>query len=170
MLRESAHQPGRLDRLPPRRRPAAPFLALGLVYGMADITLPITAFAGISERDAGVDAGLINTSQQARAALGLAVVATIADGGVAVRLAAAGLTPPCSGMPRRGPTIVPSRSCPDLLALLVTPRGTSLRTLPDPQGRTRQAAPAAARNLRKEPTWQLSGCTATPSTRPTWRS
>ena len=124
MLRESAHQPGRLDRqrLPPRRRPAAPFLALGLVRGMADMTLPITAFAGISERDAGVDAGLINTSQQAGAALRPAMVATIADGGVAVRLAAAGLTPPCSGMPRRGPTIVPSRSCPDLLALLVTPR------------------------------------------------
>jgi hypothetical protein len=73
---------------------------------MADVPLQMAALAGISERDAGVGAGLISSSQQAGAALGLAVVAAIADDGVAAGLVTAGPTPPGSGTPRRGP---PSR-------------------------------------------------------------
>ena len=110
MLREPAHQPGRLD----------PDAAASLHWPGSASGTPAWV------------PGSSNTSQQASAALELAVVAAIADDGVAAGLAAAGADPPCNGTPRRGPTIVPSRSCPDLLALLVTPRDTSLGTLPEP--------------------------------------
>jgi EmrB/QacA subfamily drug resistance transporter len=70
-----------------------PFLAVGLGCGMCYVTLQIAAFVGISDEQAGVGAGLINTSQQAGGALGLAIVATIAYSGLAARLAAAGGDP-----------------------------------------------------------------------------
>jgi hypothetical protein len=57
---------------------------------MCYVMLQIAAFAGISDEEAGVGAGLINTSQETGAALGLAVVATIAYNGLASKLAAAG--------------------------------------------------------------------------------
>lgn len=69
------------------------FLALGLGCGMCFVTLQIAAFVGISEEEAGLGAGLINTSQEAGGALGLAIVATIAYSGFAGKLAAAGGDP-----------------------------------------------------------------------------
>jgi hypothetical protein len=49
--------------------------------------LQIAAFTGISDEEAGVGAGLINTSQEAGGALGLAVIATIAYSGIGTELA-----------------------------------------------------------------------------------
>jgi EmrB/QacA subfamily drug resistance transporter len=69
------------------------FIALGTGCGMCFVTLQIAAFVGISEQEAGLGAGLINTSQEAGGALGLAVVATIAYNGIATELAAAGSDP-----------------------------------------------------------------------------
>lgn len=69
------------------------FVALGLGCGMCFVTLQIAAFVGIGEEEAGVGAGLINTSQEAGSALGLAVVATVAYDGITEELAAAGGNP-----------------------------------------------------------------------------
>ncbi|WP_254405275.1 MFS transporter [Streptomyces sp. AC627_RSS907] len=66
----------------------APFILLGLGCGMVFVTLQIAAFVGVSDEDAGVGAGLINTSQEAGGALGLAVVATIAYSGMSTEMAA----------------------------------------------------------------------------------
>ncbi len=71
----------------------APFILLGLGCGMVFVTLQIAAFVGVSDKEAGVGAGLINTSQEAGGALGLAVVATIAYSGMGAELAAAGSDP-----------------------------------------------------------------------------
>jgi EmrB/QacA subfamily drug resistance transporter len=71
----------------------APFLLVGLGSGMVFVTLQVAAFAGIAPEQAGVGAGLINTSQEAGGALGLAVAATIAYTGLAARLASAGGNP-----------------------------------------------------------------------------
>jgi predicted MFS family arabinose efflux permease len=70
-----------------------PFLVLGLGCGMVYVTLQIAAFVGISDHEAGVGAGLINTSQEAGGALGLAVIATIAYSGIGAALAVAGGDP-----------------------------------------------------------------------------
>jgi EmrB/QacA subfamily drug resistance transporter len=69
------------------------FLALGLGCGMCYVTLQIAAFVGIDEAEAGLGAGLINTSQEAGSALGLAVIATIAYSGFEDKLSAAGDNP-----------------------------------------------------------------------------
>jgi MFS family permease len=50
------------------------FLILGLGCGACYVTLQIAAFVGVSEEEMGLGAGLINTSQEAGGALGLAVV------------------------------------------------------------------------------------------------
>jgi MFS family permease len=57
------------------------FVALGIGCGMGYVTLQIAAFDGVHTDEAGVGAGLINTSQEAGGALGLAVIATIAYSG-----------------------------------------------------------------------------------------
>jgi predicted MFS family arabinose efflux permease len=67
-----------------------PFVLLGVGCGMVYVTLQIAAFAGIGDAEAGLGAGLINTSQEAGGALGLAVVATIAYSGLSSKLATAG--------------------------------------------------------------------------------
>jgi EmrB/QacA subfamily drug resistance transporter len=54
------------------------FLVGGLGIGMAFVPLQVAAFGGVGERDHGLAAGLINTSQEAGGALGVAVAATIA--------------------------------------------------------------------------------------------
>ncbi len=54
------------------------FLIAGLGLGMSFVPLQIAAFAGIEKSHSGVAAGLINTSQEAGGALGVAVAATIA--------------------------------------------------------------------------------------------
>lgn len=69
------------------------FLALGLGCGLCYVTLQIAAFVGVNEEEAGLGAGLINTSQEAGGALGLAVVATVAYSGIATKVAAAGGDP-----------------------------------------------------------------------------
>jgi EmrB/QacA subfamily drug resistance transporter len=69
------------------------FILLGLGCGMVFVTLQIAAFVGVGDKDAGVGAGLINTSQEAGGAIGLAVIATIAYNGMASELAATGGDP-----------------------------------------------------------------------------
>ncbi|MFK8910576.1 MFS transporter [Streptomyces sp. YS-3] len=66
------------------------FILLGLGCGMVFVTLQIAAFVGIPDEEAGVGAGLINTSQEAGGALGLAVIATIAYNGLEDKLAKTG--------------------------------------------------------------------------------
>ncbi|HEX9967219.1 MAG TPA: MFS transporter [Solirubrobacterales bacterium] len=53
------------------------FAAAGL--GFAFVTTTIAAVSGVEEREAGLASGLINTSQQVGGALGLAVLATVAN-------------------------------------------------------------------------------------------
>lgn len=69
------------------------FLLLGVGCGLVFVTLQIAAFVGIGEAEAGVGAGLYNTSQETGAALGLAVVSTIAYDGMTSELAATGGDP-----------------------------------------------------------------------------
>jgi EmrB/QacA subfamily drug resistance transporter len=64
-----------------------PFILLGLGSGIVYVTLQIAAFVGIGDEEAGVGAGLYNTSQEAGAALGLAVVSTIAYNNINTKLA-----------------------------------------------------------------------------------
>ncbi len=56
-----------------------PSLLAGIGLGASFVPVTIAAVTGITERDAGLASGLINTSQQVGGALGLAVLATIAD-------------------------------------------------------------------------------------------
>ncbi|MEO3764445.1 MFS transporter [Streptomyces sp. B5E4] len=70
-----------------------PFILLGLGCGMVFVTLQIAAFVGVSNKEAGVGAGLINTSQEAGGALGLAIIATIAYSGIDSEMAATGGDP-----------------------------------------------------------------------------
>jgi len=51
--------------------------AIGL--GLAFVSITIAAVAGVDERESGLASGLINTSQQVGGALGLAILATIAN-------------------------------------------------------------------------------------------
>jgi Na+/melibiose symporter-like transporter len=68
--------------------PASLLAALGL--GFAFVPMTIAAVSGVSGRDAGLASGLINTSQQVGGALGLAVLATIANSRTDDVLASAG--------------------------------------------------------------------------------
>jgi len=54
------------------------FLIGGLGFGMAFVPIQVAAFSGVREEDAGMAAGLINTSQEAGGALGVAIAASIA--------------------------------------------------------------------------------------------
>nr|BFE73908.1 hypothetical protein GCM10020092_072090 [Actinoplanes digitatis] len=55
-----------------------PFLVVGLGLGLSFVPVQVIAFAGVSKSESGLAAGLINTSQEAGGALGVAVAATIA--------------------------------------------------------------------------------------------
>ena len=57
---------------------AGPFFVAGAGTAFAFIPVSIGALAGISERDAGIASGLINTSQQLGGAMGVAVASTVA--------------------------------------------------------------------------------------------
>ncbi len=61
--------------------------AIGL--GLAFVSITIAAVAGVEERESGLASGLINTSQQVGGALGLAILATIANSVSDDKLAAA---------------------------------------------------------------------------------
>ncbi|MFE1291400.1 MFS transporter [Streptomyces sp. NPDC058751] len=69
------------------------FMIFGLGMGFSFVPLQIAAQIGISEKQAGVAAGLINTSQELGGALGLAVAATIALHDLPQKIAAAGGNP-----------------------------------------------------------------------------
>jgi EmrB/QacA subfamily drug resistance transporter len=56
-----------------------PSLLAAVGLGFAFVPVTIAAVAGVPEREAGLASGLINTSQQVGGALGLAVLATIAN-------------------------------------------------------------------------------------------
>ena len=53
------------------------FLVSGFGLGLAFVPIQVAAFGGVREEDSGLAAGLINTSQEAGGALGVAVAATI---------------------------------------------------------------------------------------------
>jgi fucose permease len=53
------------------------FLISGLGLGMAIVPIQVAAFGGVRKEDSGLAAGLINTSQEAGGALGVAIAATI---------------------------------------------------------------------------------------------
>jgi EmrB/QacA subfamily drug resistance transporter len=57
--------------------PASLLAAVGLGFSFVPVT--IAAVAGVAERESGLASGLINTSQQVGGALGLAILATIAN-------------------------------------------------------------------------------------------
>lgn len=61
--------------------------AIGL--GLAFVPITIAAVAGVGEHESGLASGLINTSQQVGGALGLAILATIANSATDDRLATA---------------------------------------------------------------------------------
>jgi MFS family permease len=56
-----------------------PSLLAAVGLGLAFVPQTIAAVSGVAEREAGLASGLINTSQQVGGALGLAVLATIAN-------------------------------------------------------------------------------------------
>jgi EmrB/QacA subfamily drug resistance transporter len=54
------------------------FVAYGIGIPFAFIPVTVAALAGVSEREAGLGSGLINTSQQIGGAIGVAIVSTVA--------------------------------------------------------------------------------------------
>ncbi|MDT3397077.1 MFS transporter [Streptomyces sp. B1866] len=69
------------------------YLIFGLGMGFSFVPLQIAAQAGVPDRQAGLAAGLINTSQELGGALGLAVAATIALHNLPEKMTAAGGDP-----------------------------------------------------------------------------
>ena len=71
---------------------AGPFVIVGIGTAFAFIPVSIAALAGVAEHQAGLASGLINTSQQVGGALGLAILATVANSHTQSLLHAGGLT------------------------------------------------------------------------------
>lgn len=55
------------------------FLLLGLGFGISFVAITVAATSGVPDEEAGLASGLINTSQQVGAAMGLAVLAVVAS-------------------------------------------------------------------------------------------
>jgi predicted MFS family arabinose efflux permease len=70
-----------------------PSLLAAVGLGFSFVTTTIAAVSGVEERESGLASGLINTSQQVGGALGLAVLATIANSRTDDLLASAGEGP-----------------------------------------------------------------------------
>jgi EmrB/QacA subfamily drug resistance transporter len=127
-----------------------PFVLLGLGCGMVFVTLQIAAFVGIAEAEAGLGAGLINTSQEAGGALGLAVITTLAYQGLAGELAAAGGDPLLirDAQAAANHDAFLAAACFGLAALVIAvvlmPRGRAAITSP-PAGPAAPAEPGLAR-------------------------
>jgi MFS family permease len=68
--------------------PASLLAAFGL--GLAFVPMTVAAVSGVSGQEAGLASGLINTSQQVGGALGLAILATVANSRTDDVMAAAG--------------------------------------------------------------------------------
>ena len=68
-----------IDGVLPRATSLAPMVLAAVGLGFAFVPVTIAAVSGISPDDSGLASGLINTSQQIGGALGLAVLATIAN-------------------------------------------------------------------------------------------
>jgi EmrB/QacA subfamily drug resistance transporter len=64
------------------------FLLLGVGFGVSFVAITVAATSGVPEHEAGLASGLINTSQQVGAALGLAVLAVVAGDTTTASLAA----------------------------------------------------------------------------------
>jgi EmrB/QacA subfamily drug resistance transporter len=69
-----------------------PSLLAAIGLGLAFVTSTIAAVSGVADRESGLASGLINTSQQVGGALGLAVLATIANSVTGSSLAPGPLT------------------------------------------------------------------------------
>jgi len=69
------------------------FLMIGIGMGMSFLPLQIAAATGVTGPQAGLAAGLINTSQEAGGALGVAIVSTIAFTRIDHLMSAAGSNP-----------------------------------------------------------------------------
>jgi EmrB/QacA subfamily drug resistance transporter len=69
------------------------FLMIGIGMGMSFVPLQIAAATGVTGPQAGLAAGLINTSQEAGGALGVAIVSTIAFTRIDHLMSAAGSNP-----------------------------------------------------------------------------
>ena len=67
-----------------------PSLLAAVGLGLVFVPLTIAAVAGVSAQESGLASGLINTSQQVGGALGLAILATIANSTTQDAMAAAG--------------------------------------------------------------------------------
>ncbi len=70
-----------------------PSLLAAFGLGFAFVPVTIAAVSGVSQEDSGLASGLINTSQQVGGALGLAVLATLANSRTSDALASAGGDP-----------------------------------------------------------------------------
>jgi EmrB/QacA subfamily drug resistance transporter len=64
------------------------FVLLGMGFGISFVSITVAATSGVPSQEAGIASGLINTSQQVGAALGLAVLAVVAGQTTSAGLAA----------------------------------------------------------------------------------
>jgi hypothetical protein len=70
-----------------------PSLLAAVGLGFAFVPMTVAAVSGVEGHEAGLASGLINTSQQIGGALGLAILATVANGRTADVMAAGGGDP-----------------------------------------------------------------------------
>jgi MFS family permease len=63
------------------------FVLLATGFGVSFVSITVAATSGVPPHETGLAAGLINTSQQVGSALGLAVLAVVANSAIAARTA-----------------------------------------------------------------------------------